>query len=128
MNNDEIKRFLDAEYDRAKKAVEEAKANLERIERTRSSYVAPPGPKKKVRPNRVIPIILADGKKLTRVQFLEALKNAGWSATYEEREFNKLINANIAGAVLAFDGKHYYHPDADERERILRDGRRKKKR
>ncbi|HTF70904.1 MAG TPA: hypothetical protein VK638_50365, partial [Edaphobacter sp.] len=81
-----------------------------------------------IRPRRVIPKILANGKRMTREELLAALKAAGWSVTYEGREFNKTINANLAAGILAFDGHRYYHPADAERERILHDGRKKKKR
>jgi hypothetical protein len=128
MSNDEVQRFLDAEYERAKIALEQAKANLERIERARFSYVVPAEEPTKVRAARVIPHLFAGGKRLTREEFRRELKSLGWRAKFENREFTKLVNANLAAGGLAFDGQHYYRPDDAERERILRDGRKKKKR
>jgi hypothetical protein len=137
MSIDEMQRFLDAELERAKakreqavEALQQADADVERIKRARAAYgttpeeVEPPT----VRPRRVIPKILANGKRMTREELLAALKGAGWSVTYEGREFTKTINANLWAGHLAFDGHRYYYPDDAERERIQRDNRRKKKR
>jgi hypothetical protein len=133
MSIDETQRFLDAELERAKanreqavEALQQADANVERIKRARAAYKAVEP--QTVRPRRVIPKILANGKRMTREELLVALKDAGWNVTYEGREFNKTLNANKAAGILAFDGHYWYHPDDAERERILSDGRKKKKR
>lgn len=124
-----MQRFLDAELERAKETLDQAKANLERIERARAAYSATPEDVEPqiIRPRRVIPKILANGKRMTREELRAALKAAGWSVTYEEREFNKTLNANNAAGILQFKDGLWYHPDDAERERILRDGRKKKK-
>jgi len=135
MNNDEVQRFLDAEYERAKMEVDRAKialekaiADQERIERARLSYVTGPDEPIKFRARRVIPNILANGKRMTREEFRAALKSFGWRPKFEERDLNKIINANRESGALARDAKGlFYYPDDDERERILRDGREKKK-
>lgn len=129
MNNDEMLRFLDTELERAKakekqaeEALQQAREDVQRIERARAAYSATPKEVEpaEVRPHRIIPIIFAGGKRLDREQFRKALKAAGWSVTYEERELNKLINANKKSGYLAQDGPLFRHPDDAERERTLR--------
>lgn len=116
--------------------IEHHKGQILRLEAQLADYLAgrsgvPAKPTKRRDPvvaKRIIADALKSGIGLTKQEIYELLMAAGWTTTYEGRDFSRIINTNVfSGNIkLAEDGR-YYRPSEEERIRILRTNQEKRR-